>query len=159
MAITVGETPVFYGAAIARPSELPATRKQQAMTTRSTLQVLTFAAIVLGAAALSARAQEVQTGTVMICDTQKQVERFVTLFDGNAQIAISAVNAEEQNPTACAVADIAYVHGPQVGTARSRTEAFGIIPIIAVGVRTPAGVHAIAPAPFYTLVKIKEYAV
>jgi hypothetical protein len=121
---------------------------------RSTLAAVAFG--VLGA--LPAPAQEVQTGTVLICDTHKQVERFVTLFTGNAQAAIGAVNAEEQNPTACTVATIAYLSGPQVGMARSRTDAFQIIPIIAVGVGTPAGVRSIAPAPFYTLIQIKEYA-
>ena len=51
--------------------------------------------------AVPARAQEVEVGTNLICDTQEQVERFVALYDGNAQAAISAVNAAEHNPTAC----------------------------------------------------------
>ena len=131
------------------------------MTTRSTLKAFTFGAVavVLGAAALPAQAHEVETGKVLVCDTQKQVERFVTLFDGNAQAAISAVNAEEQDPTACAVVDIAYVSGPQLGIARSRTEAFQIVPIIVVGVNTPAGLRPTSPGAFFTLVKVKEYAV
>jgi hypothetical protein len=129
------------------------------MTLRSMLAAFAFGAITLGAATPSAHAQEVQAGTVMICDTQKQVERFVTLFTGDAATAIRAVNAEEQNPTACALATIAFVRGPQIGTVRSRTDAFEIIPIIALGVRTPAGLQSIAPATFFTLAKIDEHAV
>jgi hypothetical protein len=131
------------------------------MTTRSTLKAFMFGAVAvaLGAAALPARAHEVETGKVMVCDSQKQVERFVTLFNGDAQAAISAVNAEEQDPTACAVVDIAYVSGPELGIARSRTEAFQIVPIIVVGVNTPAGLRPTSPGAFFTLVKVKEYAV
>jgi hypothetical protein len=95
----------------------------------------------------------------MICDTEKQVERFVALFDGDAQTAISAVNAEEKNPSACAVASIAYLRGPQIGMARTRSDAFQIVPIIVLGLNTAAGLRSIAPAPFFSLVKIDEYAV
>ncbi len=131
------------------------------MMTRSTFKAFTLGAVAvaLGTAAAPARAHELQTGTVMICDTEKQVERFVALFDGNAQAAAGAVNAEEQNPTACAVVDIAYVSGPKVGMARSRTDAFQIVPIIAVAVNTPAGLRSVSPAFFFTLVKVREYSV
>jgi hypothetical protein len=46
---------------------------------------------------LPARAREIETGAIMLCDTQKQV-------------------------------DVAYVQGPRLGTTRSRSHAFGIIP-------------------------------
>ena len=108
---------------------------------------------------LPAHAQEVQTGPVMICDTQKQVERFVSLFDGNTQTTISAVNAEQKDPNACAIANIAYLRGPQVGMARTRADAFSLVPIIVIGVNTPAGMKSVKPAPFFTLIKVKEYAV
>ena len=161
MAVTSAEARALQGAPITHAPELPASQRERAMATRSASKPFAFSAIalVLAAAILPARAQEVETGTVMICDSQKQVERFVTLFDGNPQTAIGAVNAEEKNPTACAVANIAYLRGPQIGMARTRTDAFQIIPIIAVGVLTPAGLRSIAPAPFFTLVSVKEYAV
>jgi hypothetical protein len=131
------------------------------MTARFTSKAFTCGtlALVLAAAALPARAQEVQVGTVMICDTQKEVERVGALLHGDAQTAISAVNAEEHNPSACALADVAYLAGPQVGMARTRSDAFQIIPVIVLGLSTPSGLRAIAPAPFYALVKVTEYAV
>jgi len=71
--------------------------------------------------AVPAQVQEVEVGTNLICDTQEQVERFVALYDGDAQAAISAVNAAEHNPTACGMATAAFVRGPQLATARNRT--------------------------------------
>ena len=54
-----------------------------------------------------ARAQKIEVGTGIFCDTQKQVERFVALFDGDARTAMNAVNAEENDPTACVMGTIA----------------------------------------------------
>src|SRR5262245_59109572 len=118
MGITAVEARISYRAAIVHAAGAPGNLEAKTMATRSTLKAVAFGgavAAVLGAAALPARAHEVETGTVMVCDTQKQVERFVALFEGDAQAAISAVNAEEQDPTACAVLEVAYVSGPQVG--------------------------------------------
>ncbi len=131
------------------------------MTARCTSKAFTCGAfaLALATAAPPARAQEVQVGTVMICDTQKEIERVVALLNGDARTAVSAVNAEEHNPSACAVADVAYLAGPQIGMARTRNDAFQILPVIVLGLSTPAGLHSIAPAPFYALVKVTEYAV
>ena len=131
------------------------------MTAQLTSKAFTFGALalVLAAAVPPARAQEVQVGTVMICDTQKEIERVVALLHGDAQTAISAVNAEEHNPSACALANVAYLAGPQVGMARTTSDAFQIVPVIVLGLSTPAGLRTLAPAPFYALVKVTEYAV
>ena len=49
---------------------------------------------------MAAQAYEVETGPVVLCDTQKQAERFVQLFNDNQEAAILAVNDEERNPSA-----------------------------------------------------------
>src|SRR3954453_9427530 len=108
---------------------------------------------------LPAHAYEVETGAVMICDTEKQVERFVELFNGNQQIAARAVNSEENNPNACAIVDVSYVRGPKLDTARNRSQAFQIIPIVVVGVSTANGYAPVKPALFFTPVEVKEFAV
>jgi len=108
---------------------------------------------------LPAHAYEVQTGAVMICDTEKQVERFVELFDGNQQIAIRAVNTEENKPNACAIVDVSYVAGPKLDMARSQSHAFRIIPIVVVGINTASGYAPVNPALFFTPVEVKEFAV
>jgi hypothetical protein len=72
-------------------------------------------------------------GANVVCDTQSQVERFVALFSGDAQAAIDGVNAEEQNPTACALINVAYLRGPHIGMARNGDNAFEIVRILVVG--------------------------
>jgi hypothetical protein len=114
-------------------------------------------------AAIAAGAQEidnsgVENGSITICDTQKQAERFVAHFKGNSQTAISAVNAEENNPTACVIANVSYIRGPQIGITRNRSDAFRIIPVIVVGVDTPTGMRPVSPA-FFWVVRLKEFAV
>ena len=68
---------------------------------------------------LPAQAYEVETGPVMLCDTQQQAERFVQHFAGNQEAAIGAVNAEERNPHACAIVEVAYVPGEPLGIERT----------------------------------------
>jgi len=111
------------------------------------------------ATCLPAHAYENENGAVMICDTQKQVERYVQIFDGNARAAISAINTEENDPNACTLTDISYVRGPEVGIARSSSHAFQIVPIVVVGVNTSNGFTLVKPALFFTPIQIKELAV
>ena len=108
---------------------------------------------------LPAHAYEIETGPVMICDTQRQVERFAQVFDGDLQVAVSAINDEEKNPSACGVVDAAYVQGSELGVARGGSHAFRIIPIVVVAADTPAGYRVAEPALFFTLVEVEEYAV
>jgi hypothetical protein len=61
-----------------------------------------------------AHAYELETGSITICDTQKQMERFVQLFDGNPQAAMSAVNTEENNPNALRRGRCLVRAGPQI---------------------------------------------
>jgi hypothetical protein len=105
---------------------------------------------------LPAHAYETETGAVMICDTQKQVERYEQVFDGNPRTAIRAVNTEENDPNACALTDVSYVQGPDVSMARSSSHAFRIVPIVVVGVSRSSGYAPVQPALFFTLVEIKE---
>src|SRR6516165_341896 len=43
--------------------------------------------ILLPILALPLRAQDVQVGTALVCDTRQQVERFVALYDGDFDAA------------------------------------------------------------------------
>jgi hypothetical protein len=106
-----------------------------------------------------AQAYELETGPVLICDTQKQVERYAQVFDGDQQVAVRAINNEERNPSACGVVDVGYVEGPELGVTRSGSHTFRIIPIVVVAADTPAGYRAAEPALYFTLVEVVEYAV
>jgi len=116
-------------------------------------------AILSSVPCLPAQAYETETGAVMICDTQKQVERYVQVFDGNPRAAIRAVNTEENDPNACALVAVSYVQGPDVSMARSSSHAFRIVPIAVVGVNTARGAAPVKPALFFTPVEIKELSV
>ena len=105
---------------------------------------------------LPARAQEIEVGTSLICDTQEQVERFVTLYDGDAQSAVNSINAAEHNPTACAVSTMAYVRGRQLARARNKDTTFQIVPILVLGVVTEGGVESVTPAPFFSVFEVEE---
>ena len=119
---------------------------------RITLLVMPLALLL----SLPARAQEIEVGTSLICDTQQQVERFVTLYDGDAQSAVNGVNAAEHNPTACAVSTMAYVRGRQLARARNKDTTFQIVPILVLGVVTEEVVESVTPAPFFTVFEVEE---
>jgi hypothetical protein len=103
-----------------------------------------------------AHADEIETSTGVICNTQRQIERFVALNDADPQSAIRAVNAEEQDPTACAVASLAFVRGGSPVTVRKKDATFQIVPILVVGVVTPEGVRGVVPAVYFSLFKVEE---
>jgi hypothetical protein len=107
--------------------------------------------------AVPAQAQEVELGPGLVCDTQTQVERFVALFNGDALAAVNAVNAEMHDPTACGLANMAFVRGPQLATARNKDTTFDIVQILVVGVANEAGgVQSVTPAVFYSLFPVEE---
>jgi len=116
-------------------------------------------AMLLTLIGLPAQAHEVETGAVMVCDTQQQAERYAEVFDGNQQGAISVVNAEANNPSACAVVDVAFVPGPAFEVARGKEHAFAVVPIVVVGFKATSGFQQLQPTLVFTLVKLKEFAV
>jgi hypothetical protein len=110
-------------------------------------------------AAAPARASDVETGAIMICNTQQQVQRLGQLFEDKAPAAIAKVNAEQKDPDACGVADVAYVTGKVLGTVRSKSRTFHVVPVIVFGVNTPAGYQAANSTVFFTLVQVKEWSI
>lgn len=111
--------------------------------------------VLLGAPAL---AQEIKVGTTLICDTQQQVERFVSVYRGDAESAANTVNTEVSNPTACDMVPIVYMTGPEVATARTDNRAFRIIKVIVLGVVTGNGVVAAEPSVYFSYDQIDESA-
>jgi hypothetical protein len=103
-----------------------------------------------------AGAYEIETGTALICDTQKQAERLASFLNSNVQNALSIVNTEEHDPTACALATVAYIRGGVLGTIRNKSETYRVVEVLVVGVPTDRGFRNIAPAKYVSLVKIDE---
>ena len=104
-------------------------------------------------AAVPAHAHDVETGPIMICDTQQQIERYVPVFDGNQEAAIKAVNAAESNPSACAMTNVAYVRATRSAWRAARPTATRSSRWRWVAVNTGAGFQLVQPTVFYTLVK------
>jgi hypothetical protein len=100
--------------------------------------------------------REAEIGTGLVCDTQEQVERFISLYDGDTAGTVEKVNDAEGNPTACGVATMAYVRGRTLGTARHKDTAFHIVPILVLGVVTESGVASVTPAEFFSAIEIEE---
>ena len=105
----------------------------------------------------AADAADYEVAWSLVCDTQEQVERFVALFAGDAQAAIRVVNAEQKN--ACAMMNIAFVRGNQLGTARHGDNAFHITHILVIGVENGNGIQPVQPAAYYSGFGVKEYAI
>jgi hypothetical protein len=103
-----------------------------------------------------ARAQELSIGTGPICDTQKQTERLVALLESDAEAASKVVNAEENDPTACVIATVAYLRGPQLAMASGKAGTYRIVKVLVFGLHTPAGILMTAPHPYFTLFKVEE---
>jgi len=103
------------------------------------------------------QAADIQFGTTLVCDTVQQVERFIAFYDGDAETAVEAVNAEVRNPTACALAEIAYLPGPPVATTRKRVATFQVVQVLVIGIVTPNGVRAVEPASFFSVLEIEEH--
>jgi hypothetical protein len=127
------------------------------MLTRLSSQALGIAALSL-LLCLPAQAQRVEVGTGVFCDTQKQMERFVALFDGDEETAVNDVNAEANDPSACGFGTIAYVRGPEIATARATTgtSTFHIVRVLVVAVLTEAGFRSAAPAPLFAVEQVDE---
>ena len=106
-----------------------------------------------------AHASDYDVGASLVCDTQEQVEHFVAQFTGDAQAAIQYVNDEEKNPTACAMMNVAYMRGAQVGMARHGANAFKIIRVLVVGVETGNGILPVTPVVYFSLLSVKEFMV
>jgi hypothetical protein len=102
-----------------------------------------------------ARAHDIEYDTGAICDTQNQAQRLAMLLDDDEH-AIAVVNAEEDNPSACAVETVAFVRGASLATVRTKAEAFAVIEILVVGVDLESGFRSIAPNVYFMLLKIDE---
>jgi hypothetical protein len=104
-----------------------------------------------------ARAQEYEHGTALLCDNQRQVERYVALFNGEERSAIEAVNAEEKDPNACGLATVTFMRGPDLGTARNKDSAFQIARVLVIGIETPDGPRPVRPSAYFSAFEVVEY--
>jgi len=123
----------------------------------ASVRLLSLAFLFLVLPAFASEADEgLEAGVTLACDTQHQAERFVSLYDGDEDNAVSAVNAEAHDPTACALVSVAYVAAPPLATARVKDATFQIVPILVLGVVTDEGTHQMPPTRLFSIVRIEE---
>lgn len=99
--------------------------------------------------------ERVEIDTNLFCDTQQQVERFVSLLDqngGSAEAAMAAVNDEAKTQDACVIATAAYRRSGVAGTVKSNEATFDVTRIVVIGVYTVNGLERSMPTEFFTLV-------
>jgi hypothetical protein len=125
------------------------------MVTNALSCALCAAALSL-ASSIPSRAQTLEVDSGIFCDTQKQVERFVAILDGDTRAAINTVNAEENDPTACVFGTVAYIRGPEIATTRSKSGTYHIVRVIVVGFLTEGGLRAAGPATSFSVKQIDE---
>jgi hypothetical protein len=101
--------------------------------------------------------RDIEVGDALVCDTQEQAERYIALYKGDQDEALSAVNAEANNPTACGVMSIAFIRGPHVATGRNADMAFDVVRILVLGVDGSAGIRDVRPAAYFTIFGVTEY--
>ena len=112
--------------------------------------------ILLPILALPLRAQDVRVGTALVCDTRQQVERFVALYDGDVETAVSTVNAEVDDASACGMASMAYLVSPPIATKRRKDVTFQIVQILVVGVIIRDGIAPVEPTQFFSVLEVDE---
>jgi hypothetical protein len=139
--------------AVHPPNYVHGDRHRQEDQMRPVLHLALFSLL----ACYPAQAQNYEHGTALLCDSQKQVERYVALFKGEEKSTVDAVNTEEKDPTACGLATVAFVRGPELGTARNKDGAFQIVRILVIGVDTADGIRPVRPTPYFTAFEIVEY--
>jgi hypothetical protein len=127
---------------------------ETAMVTNTLRCALCVAA--LSSTSIPSRAQTIEVDSGIFCDTQKQVERFVAVLDGDTRAAINTVNAEENDPTACVFGTVAYIRGPEIATTRSKSGTYHIVRVIVVGFVTEGGLRAAGPAASFSAKQIDE---
>jgi hypothetical protein len=98
--------------------------------------------------------QSVEIDTNLFCDTQQQVQRFVSLLDengGSAEAAIASVNDENKTPDACVIATVAYRRTGTAGEVKNTTATFDVMRIVVLGVYTVRGLEPARPLELFTL--------
>jgi hypothetical protein len=113
--------------------------------------------LAVGASAHAQNSQRQLTGP--LCETQEQVNQYIALYNGDQQPASRVDNAEEHDSLPSEIASVAFVRGPQVGTGQGHDMGFQIVRILVVGVSTPSGIRPVKPAPYFTVLGIRELAI
>lgn len=81
------------------------------------MRTLLLVSTTLLVSSLCARAEELEVGKGIICETLQQTQRYVALRNNGTEttVALQAVNDEAHDATACGVAAVVFSPGERVG--------------------------------------------
>jgi len=100
---------------------------------------------------------KLQVGRGLICNTEQQAQRYVTVFDGDSDQAVGKVNAEANDEHACAVANVAFIPlSSAATTVRNGASAYRVVQIVILGVVTPIGVQKVQPFVQFAVAPVEE---
>ena len=96
--------------------------------------------------------QNAQVGVGLICDSAQQVERYLTLYQGNTtpENALDVVNTESKNPHACGMAAIAFIADQQVAILNTSNGTVRVLRIKIIAAATDRGWQQVPEMIQYT---------
>lgn len=110
----------------------------------------------LGAGAVESPADQksVEVGIGLICNSEAQVQRFLTLHlkDESPEVAIGVVNTEVADPNACSMAAIAFTRGKEAAAVPAPGGQMKIIEIRIVAAQTQFGWQPVTGLVQYTAI-------
>jgi hypothetical protein len=96
--------------------------------------------------------QSVEVGVGLICNSEQQVERYLSLQDQPPEKAIQLVNTEASDPNACSMAAIAFTRGKQGSSVPAPGGQMMITEINIVAAQTPFGWQPVNGLVQYTAI-------
>jgi hypothetical protein len=103
---------------------------------------------------LAQAADQFAIGHGVVCDTPKQIERYLVLFKDNSppEKAVQAVNTEIENPKACGISTFAFIPGEIIGSVEVSDGVMRVIQIVVLAKKTERGWVRVTPTSQYTAV-------
>jgi hypothetical protein len=97
------------------------------------LRLALFILIVIGGRVeLAQAADQVAVGHGVVCDTPKQIDRYLALFKDNLppEKAVQTVNTEIENPAACGISTFAFIPGEIIGSVEVSDGVMQVVQIV-----------------------------
>jgi hypothetical protein len=110
--------------------------------------------VIVGRVELAQAADQFAIGHGVVCDTSKQIERYLVLFKDNSppEKAVQAVNTEIENPTACGISTFAFIPGEIIGNVEVSDGVMRVVQIVVLAKKTERGWVRVTPTAQYTAV-------
>ena len=119
--------------------------------------VLLFSGALFVALTLPSRAQEIASGTGLVCDHLEEVERYVALYHerDSADALVDEVN-REAGQRVCDVMTVAYIRGEDIKTIHIDGGFGAIVKVVVVGVHTGDQWLSVRPEEQFIIVSVED---